>query len=180
MYFLVFSLAGYFDLLSMLGFVFQQYPDYYAIIKEPIDLKTIAQRIQVWKWPYVEICSLGQIGPQSFFRPFKENRSRCYCKELLLIAIYYCKQIRGVTEYSFGGISIASLLHFFCRKESKIFIDCFIVLVSFAFRTEIKAHWSWTFLIVKGILSMRGLLFIFIGFQIVLGYFRVKVTYNKH
>lgn len=27
--------------------VFQQYPDYYAIIKEPIDLKTIAQRIQV-------------------------------------------------------------------------------------------------------------------------------------
>lgn len=28
-------------------FVFQQYPDYYAIIKEPIDLKTIAQRIQV-------------------------------------------------------------------------------------------------------------------------------------
>lgn len=25
----------------------QQYPDYYAIIKEPIDLRTIAQRIQV-------------------------------------------------------------------------------------------------------------------------------------
>lgn len=26
---------------------FQQYPDYYAIIKEPIDLKIIAQKIQV-------------------------------------------------------------------------------------------------------------------------------------
>lgn len=25
----------------------QQYPDYYAIIKEPVDLRTIAQRIQV-------------------------------------------------------------------------------------------------------------------------------------
>lgn len=25
----------------------QQYPDYYAIIKEPIDFRTIAQRIQV-------------------------------------------------------------------------------------------------------------------------------------
>lgn len=25
----------------------QHYPDYYAIIKEPIDLRTIAQRIQV-------------------------------------------------------------------------------------------------------------------------------------
>uniref|UniRef100_A0A452RNX9 Protein polybromo-1 n=1 Tax=Ursus americanus TaxID=9643 RepID=A0A452RNX9_URSAM len=32
--------------LACLVFVFQQYPDYYAIIKEPIDLKTIAQRIQ--------------------------------------------------------------------------------------------------------------------------------------
>lgn len=29
-------------------FVVQHYPDYYAIIKEPIDLRTIAQRIQVF------------------------------------------------------------------------------------------------------------------------------------
>uniref|UniRef100_A0A452RN97 Protein polybromo-1 n=1 Tax=Ursus americanus TaxID=9643 RepID=A0A452RN97_URSAM len=35
-----------FSYLACLVFVFQQYPDYYAIIKEPIDLKTIAQRIQ--------------------------------------------------------------------------------------------------------------------------------------
>jgi hypothetical protein len=40
-------LTGYFSLLNIPAFVFQQYPDYYAIIKEPIDLKTIAQRIQV-------------------------------------------------------------------------------------------------------------------------------------
>lgn len=35
-------------LIWRLSILFQQYPDYYAIIKEPIDLKIIAQRIQVW------------------------------------------------------------------------------------------------------------------------------------
>lgn len=34
-------------LFKHLNILFQQYPDYYAIIKEPIDLKTIAHRIQV-------------------------------------------------------------------------------------------------------------------------------------
>lgn len=32
----------------------QHYPDYYAIIKEPIDLRTIAQRIQVIN--YLLVC----------------------------------------------------------------------------------------------------------------------------
>ena len=45
---------GYIDLtfgtcatLSYQTYLFQQYPDYYAIIKEPIDLRSIAQKIQV-------------------------------------------------------------------------------------------------------------------------------------
>lgn len=36
------------DFIRICFLVFQQYPDYYAVIKEPIDLRTIAQRIQVW------------------------------------------------------------------------------------------------------------------------------------
>jgi len=40
-------------LLSLIHFFFctllpfQHYPDYYAVIKDPIDLRTVAQRIQV-------------------------------------------------------------------------------------------------------------------------------------
>jgi len=34
-------------LMKYLNILFQQYPDYYAIIKEPIDLKIVAHRIQV-------------------------------------------------------------------------------------------------------------------------------------
>lgn len=40
-------LTGVFISSHYMCLSFQHYPDYYAIIKEPIDLRTIAQRIQV-------------------------------------------------------------------------------------------------------------------------------------
>lgn len=42
-------MSNLFKFTVLSGFFFppQHYPDYYAIIKEPIDLRTIAQRIQV-------------------------------------------------------------------------------------------------------------------------------------
>lgn len=42
-------------LIKHLNIPFQQYPDYYAIIKEPIDLKIVAHRIQVSYYYYDHI-----------------------------------------------------------------------------------------------------------------------------
>lgn len=50
------NVGSYWNLQSCLLCNPQHYPDYYAIIKEPIDLRTIAQRIQVC--PFCCVCSL--------------------------------------------------------------------------------------------------------------------------
>ena len=152
-HFFVFLLVGYFSFIQPAWvFVFQQYPDYYAIIKEPIDLKTIAQRIQVCRLPYVTICSLGKIGLWSLLEAFRKWKSRCLCKGFLAY------NVNGLVDYSFGKGGMVSLQHFLYREESRIFIGMVTIgqyLKKTIIRTVIKKHWAQTFLVVKDTLALK-------------------------
>ncbi|KAG8128272.1 hypothetical protein E2320_015145 [Naja naja] len=119
-----------------------QYPDYYAIIKEPIDLKTIAQRIQNGSYKSIHVTkdidllvknakTYNEPGSQVFKdanaikKIFNMKKAEIEHSELTKssLRVRYCKQNRNIESFLVDFFFSLSVAYFCSIKDCKS--DCF-------------------------------------------------------